>query len=70
MMKKALSVVLAVVFSGICAIAYSEGVLLKDAPEFPKDTELKKDERVFSYRGKIGSYVFPPSRVGAHRTGR
>ncbi len=39
---------------------------LNDLPPLPKDTQLFASEKAFGYRGKIGAFVIPPSRIGVY----
>lgn len=43
-----------------------EAASLNDLPALPKDTKLFASEKMFGYRGKIGGFVLPPSRVGVY----
>jgi len=52
----------------ICSVTClaADFVTLNDLPPLPKDTYLFASEKMFGYRGKIGGFVLPPSRVGAY----
>ncbi|MCM8782417.1 MAG: hypothetical protein NC828_05140, partial [Candidatus Omnitrophica bacterium] len=43
-----------------------DSVLLNDLPPLPKETYLFRSEEQFGYRGKIGGFMLPPSRVGVY----
>ncbi|MFH1779080.1 MAG: hypothetical protein ABH847_03500 [Candidatus Omnitrophota bacterium] len=47
-------------------LAYPDGVLLQDMPQLPKDAALDEREDMFGYRGRVGAFVLPPSRVGVY----
>ncbi len=37
-----------------------------EAPDLPKDTVLFDHEKLFAYRGRIGYYFLPPSKMGCY----
>lgn len=43
-----------------------DSVTLMEIPPLPKGTYLFEAEKHFGYRGKIGAFVLPPSRVGTY----
>ncbi|MBI4335276.1 MAG: hypothetical protein HY589_01325 [Candidatus Omnitrophica bacterium] len=63
-MRKIHSVIaLMVLLTSVC---FAESVTLNDLPPLPKDTYLFTSEQQFGYRGKIGGFVLPPSRIGVY----
>jgi hypothetical protein len=47
-----------------CLPAWAESVPLEAVPPLAQDVGLTPVEREFGYRGRIGCFVLPPSRVG------
>ena len=39
---------------------------LMDLPPLPEETILMADEETFGYRGRIGVFILPPSKVGVY----
>jgi len=70
MLKK--TVLLIICISCLMAVRFvwAEGkseagsVGLMKLPALPEDTVLFEDEKLFGYRGRVGSFVLPPSKVG------
>ena len=50
----------------MCGCANAKPDELNDLPGLPKDTKLFASEQAFGYRGKIGAFVIPPSRIGTY----
>lgn len=47
-------------------VEQDSSVPLSDVPELPQDTVLFEAEKMFGYRGRIGTYVLSPSKVGIY----
>lgn len=61
-----MTVILASQSSPCSAVAFAEGVALKEVPPLPQGTLLFESERKFAIRGKFGGYAMKPSKYGLY----
>jgi len=67
--------ILNLVVFGFCSIllvispfklAWAESVSMMKLPALPEDTVLFEEEKMFGYRGRIGGFCLPPSKIGVY----
>lgn len=56
------------IFTTAVQPGWAESVPLMKLPALPEDTVLFEEEKMFGYRGRIGGFYLPPSKIGVYFT--